>query len=92
MLAFSITSIANIEQMHSSIDTPGVIQRVSSLFAGYPQLIEGFNTFLPAGYRIECRVDGQDSNIITVTTPGGTMTQSQTTEGRSLRTLVVDFT
>lgn len=36
-----------------SIDTPGVIDRVSSLFRGHPNLITGFNTFLPPGYRIE---------------------------------------
>jgi paired amphipathic helix protein Sin3a len=34
------------------IDTPGVIKRVSSLFRLHPMLIEGFNTFLPCGYRI----------------------------------------
>ncbi|KAL5498737.1 hypothetical protein ACEPAH_2092 [Sanghuangporus vaninii] len=62
---------------NQTIDTPGVIQRVSTLFAGYPQLIEGFNTFLPAGYRIECSVDAHDTNIITVTTPDGTTTHSQ---------------
>lgn len=31
----------------------GVIQRVSNLFKGYPELIAGFNTFLPPGYKIE---------------------------------------
>jgi paired amphipathic helix protein Sin3a len=36
-----------------SIDTPGVIARVSTLFEGNPELIQGFNTFLPAGYKIE---------------------------------------
>jgi paired amphipathic helix protein Sin3a len=36
-----------------SIDTPGVIQRVSNLFKGHNDLIEGFNTFLPPGYKIE---------------------------------------
>ncbi|KAJ1025334.1 hypothetical protein NDA18_002667 [Ustilago nuda] len=36
-----------------SIDTPGVIERVSTLFRGHPSLIQGFNTFLPPGYRIE---------------------------------------
>jgi len=30
-----------------SIDTPGVIQRVKLLFNGHPELILGFNTFLP---------------------------------------------
>ena len=37
-----------------AIDTPGVIERVSTLFRGYPNLIQGFNTFLPQGYRIDC--------------------------------------
>ncbi|GAB5037077.1 Hypothetical protein NocV09_06000010, partial [Nannochloropsis oceanica] len=35
------------------IDTPGVIQRVSTLFRGYNKLILGFNTFLPEGYKID---------------------------------------
>ncbi|KAG0894894.1 hypothetical protein G6F34_008705 [Rhizopus arrhizus] len=37
-----------------AIDTPGVIDRVSHLFKGHPVLVSGFNTFLPAGYHIEC--------------------------------------
>ena len=37
----------------SSIDTPGVIARVSNLFKGHPDLIVGFNTFLPPGFKIE---------------------------------------
>ena len=53
-----------------AIDTPGVIDRVSSLFAGNPDLIQGFNTFLPPGYRIECGT-GDDPNAIRVTTPMG---------------------
>ena len=53
-----------------AIDTPGVIGRVSSLFAGNPELIQGFNTFLPSGYRIECGADN-DPNSIRVTTPMG---------------------
>jgi paired amphipathic helix protein Sin3a len=36
-----------------TIDTPGVIQKVSELFRGHNNLILGFNTFLPPGYRIE---------------------------------------
>lgn len=35
------------------IDTPGVIRRVSELFRGYNNLILGFNTFLPEGFKIE---------------------------------------
>lgn len=58
-----------------AIDTPGVIGRVSTLFAGNPDLIQGFNTFLPPGYRIECGSDG-DPNAIRVTTPMGTTVQS----------------
>ncbi|KAG8170451.1 hypothetical protein JTE90_014455, partial [Oedothorax gibbosus] len=42
-----------------SIDTPGVIQRVSNLFRGHPELIVGFNTFLPPGYRIEVQPNEQ---------------------------------
>uniref|UniRef100_UPI0035901EA7 paired amphipathic helix protein Sin3a isoform X2 n=1 Tax=Myxine glutinosa TaxID=7769 RepID=UPI0035901EA7 len=48
-----------------SIDTPGVISRVSNLFKGHPDLIMGFNTFLPPGYKIEV----QTNDLISVTTP-----------------------
>ncbi|KAL5476744.1 hypothetical protein ACEPAI_2930 [Sanghuangporus weigelae] len=37
---------------HHSVDFHDVIQRVTILFAGYPRLIKGFNTFLPPGYRV----------------------------------------
>ena len=60
-----------------SIDTPGVIDRVSSLFRGHPALIQGFNTFLPPGYRIECSdLSGTNptGGTITVTTPMGVTT------------------
>lgn len=46
------------------------------LFRGQPSLIQGFNTFLPPGYRIECSMDQNDGNMITVTTPNGTTTQT----------------
>ncbi|GAA6061549.1 hypothetical protein JCM10212_001081, partial [Sporobolomyces blumeae] len=73
-----------------NIDTPGVIDRVSTLFRGHPSLIQGFNTFLPPGYRIECHVspnaDGStggpgSSNVITVTTPMGVTTRTQNVSG-----------
>ena len=48
-----------------SIDTPGVINRVSNLFKGHPDLIVGFNTFLPPGYKIEVQ-----ANEINVHQPG----------------------
>ncbi|CAG5056294.1 unnamed protein product [Parnassius apollo] len=44
-----------------TIDTPGVIKRVSNLFKGHPELIVGFNTFLPPGYKIEVQSNGQVS-------------------------------
>ncbi|KAL8688268.1 MAG: hypothetical protein Q9218_005778 [Villophora microphyllina] len=64
-----------------AIDTPGVIDRVSTLFAGHPELIQGFNTFLPPGYRIECGTR-DDPNTIRVTTPMGT-TVSQMPSGHN---------
>lgn len=64
-----------------AIDTPGVIERVSTLFRGHPQLISGFNTFLPPGYRIECSTDDRARDIIKVTTPSGT---TSTTSGEPL--------
>ncbi|KAJ3114140.1 Transcriptional regulatory protein sin3 [Phlyctochytrium bullatum] len=57
-----------------TIDTPGVIDRVSNLFRGYPNLINGFNTFLPPGYRLEAPANPKDP--VRVTTPqnaGGTI-------------------
>ncbi|KAM3035162.1 hypothetical protein ACUV84_028961 [Puccinellia chinampoensis] len=35
------------------IDTAGVIIRVEALFNGYPELIPGFNAFLPKGFAIK---------------------------------------
>lgn len=54
-----------------NIDTPGVIDRVSSLFRGHANLIQGFNTFLPAGYSIQCSLDPNDPNPVRVMTPMG---------------------
>ncbi|XP_048353003.1 paired amphipathic helix protein Sin3b isoform X2 [Sphaerodactylus townsendi] len=42
-----------------SIDTPGVIRRVSQLFHEHHDLIVGFNAFLPLGYRIEIPKNGK---------------------------------
>ena len=36
-----------------AIDTEGVIKRVKSLFVGHRALIQGFNQFLPPGYKID---------------------------------------
>ncbi|CAO3642759.1 unnamed protein product [Cunninghamella blakesleeana] len=55
-----------------TIDTPGVIERVSTLFRGHPNLTSGFNAFLPPGYNIYN--DPKNPDIIRVTTPTGPMT------------------
>ncbi|KAK4884156.1 hypothetical protein RN001_000427 [Aquatica leii] len=59
-----------------SIDTPGVIQRVSNLFRGFPDLIVGFNTFLPPGYKIEVQRNEQGYAFqvsVSMPSPTGTM-------------------
>lgn len=49
----SQSSLLILLLLYCSIDTPGVISRVSNLFKGHPDLIVGFNTFLPPGFKIE---------------------------------------
>ena len=56
------TSITEKYVQHYSLDTPGVISRVSNLFRGHPDLIVGFNTFLPPGFKIE--VNEGDLNLL----------------------------
>ncbi|KAF2193044.1 PAH2 domain-containing protein, partial [Zopfia rhizophila CBS 207.26] len=58
-----------------AIDIPGAIERVSTLFAGNPNLIQGFNTILPPDYKIQCGING-DPNAIRVMTPMGTIRSS----------------
>lgn len=48
----SVTLYPRFATHHLRIDTPGVIMRVKSLFHGHHDLILGFNTFLPPGYKI----------------------------------------
>ncbi|CAB3383189.1 Hypothetical predicted protein [Cloeon dipterum] len=60
-----------------SIDTPGVIARVSNLFKGHPELIVGFNTFLPPGYKIEVQANDQGYAFqVSVSMPSPTNTNS----------------
>lgn len=42
-------------------------------------LIQGFNTFLPVGYQIECQTDALGVSNVTVTTPSGTSTRTMNT-------------
>lgn len=58
---------------------------MSTLFKGHPNLIQGFNTFLPPGYRIECSLDPSDPNPIRVTTPTGTTTRPNLASSYSQR-------
>ncbi|KAG8517288.1 Paired amphipathic helix protein Sin3b [Galemys pyrenaicus] len=48
-----------VQVVESLIDTPGVIRRVSQLFHEHPDLIVGFNAFLPLGYRIDIPKNGK---------------------------------
>lgn len=58
------------------IDTPGVIHRVTNLFQGNKQLVLGFNTFLPEGYKIEIP---DHQNSVFYRTPGqGTLKRIHT--------------
>jgi paired amphipathic helix protein Sin3a len=50
-----------------------VIEQVSTLFAGYPALIQGFNTFLPPGYHIKYTLTCTGDARITVLNPTGTV-------------------
>jgi paired amphipathic helix protein Sin3a len=46
-----------------AIDTPGVIKQVKLLFRGHRELILGFNTFLPVGYKIEPHDSAHEARI-----------------------------
>lgn len=69
-----------------SIDTPGVIQRVSNLFKGHPELIVGFNTFLPPGYKIEVQANDQGFAYqvsVSVPSPSGNVLLTQSIQDSS---------
>ena len=67
ILAIFLLSVVSL--LFFRIDTPGVIRRVSNLFLGHPDLIVGFNTFLPPGYKIEV----SNNETINVHQPGQQM-------------------
>ncbi|KAL5533623.1 hypothetical protein ACEPAG_83 [Sanghuangporus baumii] len=46
------------------IDTPGVMDRISSLLRGHNDLIQEFNKFLPPGYTISCAPVASDTAVI----------------------------
>ena len=47
-----------------TLNIPGAITRVIELFPAHPEMIDGLNTFLPPGYRIE--VTRVNSEIFTI--------------------------
>nr|CAD7400897.1 unnamed protein product [Timema poppensis] len=78
-----------------SIDTPGVIQRVSNLFKGHPELIVGFNTFLPPGYKIEVQSNEQGYAFqvsVSMPSPTSTTTMVHTPGTMSHHTTVIPTT
>ena len=53
------------------------MRRISELFAGYPDLIQGFDTFTPPGYGVECESENKLDTVRT-TTPHGSTVQDNT--------------
>ncbi|CAL5003191.1 unnamed protein product [Urochloa decumbens] len=48
-----------LDYHHMSIDIAGVVERMQALLNGYPDLIRGFNAFLPRGYALKVDDDQQ---------------------------------
>ncbi|CAL5007411.1 unnamed protein product [Urochloa decumbens] len=48
-----------LDYHHMSIDVAGVVERMQALLNGYPDLIRGFNAFLPRGYALKVDDDQQ---------------------------------
>ena len=46
-----------------AIDAPGVVHQMSALIIGQPDLIEGFDTFLPPGYTVRVVNDGSGRSL-----------------------------
>ncbi|CAA7260566.1 unnamed protein product [Cyclocybe aegerita] len=53
------------------ISTHEVLVRISALFNGYPELVRGFNQFLPAGYKLEPSTDSSGRSAVLLNTPQG---------------------
>jgi histone deacetylase complex regulatory component SIN3 len=47
-----------------TISTDGVINRVKLLFKGHPDLLQGFNLFLPPAYRIKVEAESPPNNAV----------------------------
>jgi histone deacetylase complex regulatory component SIN3 len=64
ILAFLFYSILLCCSVGCRIDTNGVIVRVKTLFNGYPELILGFNAFLPKGYAIKLQEEKKPVDFV----------------------------
>ncbi|CAO2189224.1 unnamed protein product [Urochloa humidicola] len=42
-----------LDYHHMSIDIAGLVERMQAVLNGYPDLIRGFNAFLPRGYALK---------------------------------------
>lgn len=84
-LPLSSTPLICLPVLLNSIDTPGVINRVSQLFHGHPDLVLGFNAFLPPGYRIEVPKNG----VAFLQSPFSTQVRLSTTEVDKFSKLVL---
>ncbi|KAE8632435.1 hypothetical protein XENTR_v10001548 [Xenopus tropicalis] len=69
-----------------SIDTPGVIRRVSQLFHEHPDLMLGFNAFLPLGYKIELPKNGK---VVVQTSLASPVSSDATTSSLSSSRVIV---
>ncbi|KAA3680626.1 paired amphipathic helix protein Sin3a [Paragonimus westermani] len=72
-----------------TIGTEVVIRRVRELFDGHPDLIEGFNNFIPQGYRMDtvssrgCATAGCRASSVTSATENISPTKTFTTNSKS---------
>ncbi|KLO07673.1 PAH2 domain-containing protein [Schizopora paradoxa] len=64
---------------HNVIDTHGAMRRVRILFCGYTDLILGFQTFLPPGYRFERHASAvrRGRDTFSIITPFGDSTHRE---------------
>ncbi|KFZ01141.1 hypothetical protein V500_00878 [Pseudogymnoascus sp. VKM F-4518 (FW-2643)] len=54
---------------NQAIDFPGLTSRVSELFAGHPNLIQGLNQFLPPSYQVESGASNDPNTICATDRP-----------------------
>jgi len=68
------------EYQKDKYDLTETMRRISGIFAGYPDLIQGFDDFTPPGYSVQCESENK-LDTVRITTPRGT-TEQDNTPGR----------